>query len=168
MSVLSKLWPDLTWLGEHVLAGGCILVAFWTAAKLSEYFICRIRNRMPHNSELLLLLGRTTKIAVLIFGLATALGTMGVNVSALVAGLGLTGFALGFAFRDVLSNFLSGVLLLLFRPFRVADHISINDLEGEVVSIDLRYTALRQEGKMILIPNSMLFTNPILVTNKTT
>jgi small conductance mechanosensitive channel len=67
---------------------------------------------------------------------------MGVNVSALVAGLGLTGFALGFAFRDVLSNFLSGVLLLLFRPFRVGNHISINDLEGEVVSIDLRYTVL--------------------------
>jgi small-conductance mechanosensitive channel len=92
MSVLGKLWPDLTWLGEHILADGCILLAFSIAAKLAEYLICRIRNRMPHNAELLLLLGRTTKIAVIIFGLATSLGIMGVNISALVAGLGLTGF----------------------------------------------------------------------------
>ena len=49
-------------------------------------------------------MGRTAKIAILIFGTATALGTMGVNVSALIAGLGLTGIALGFAFRDALSN----------------------------------------------------------------
>jgi hypothetical protein len=70
VNVFSKLWPDLTWLGEHVLAGGCILLAFWIAAKLSEYLICMIRNRRPHNSELLQLLGRTTKIAVVIFGVA--------------------------------------------------------------------------------------------------
>ena len=75
---------------------------------------------MPHNRGLLELLGQTTKIAMVVLGIATALGTMGINISALVAGLGLTGFALGFAFRDVLSNLLAGILLLLFRPFGVA------------------------------------------------
>ena len=54
------------------------------------------------------------KLSLIVFGLVTALGTAGVNVSALVAGLGLTGFALGFAFRDVLSNLLAGVLILLY------------------------------------------------------
>ena len=63
---------------------------------------------MPQNTGLLELLGQTTKIAKVVFGIATALGTMGINISALVAGLGLTGFALGFAFRDVLSLSRSG------------------------------------------------------------
>jgi small-conductance mechanosensitive channel len=110
------------------------------------------------------LLVRTAKAAFLVFGTVTALGTAGINVSALVAGLGLTGFALGFAFRDILSNYLAGFLLLVYRPFTRGDHISVTGLEGSVSSIDLRYTMLRKDGSVILIPNSNLFTNPITIT----
>ncbi len=163
---ISKFWPELRLEGERVVAGMGILLAFWVAAKVAELLVLRIRRRMPHNTGLLQLLGRTLKIAILMFGFATALGTMGVNVSALVAGLGLTGFALGFAFRDVLSNLLAGILLLLFRPFGIDDEISVAGLEGRVINIDLRYTVLQQPDKTILIPNSNLFTNPILVTVK--
>ena len=56
-------------------------------------------------------------------GLVTALGTLGVDVSALVAGLGLTGFALGFAVKDTISNILAGVLLLVYRPFSKKDYV---------------------------------------------
>ena len=161
------MWPELRTFGEHTVTGILIVMAFWVVARIAEYLICRVRHRMPHNSGLLQLLGRAAKIAIVTLGLATALGTMGVNVSALVAGLGLTGFALGFALRDVLSNLLSGVLLLLFRPFAIGDRISVTGLEGEVANIDLRYTVLTQPDKVVLIPNSNLFTNPILVTVKT-
>lgn len=161
---LNKLWPEVRVEGERAITGLIILAAFWVAAKIAEQVVCRVRFRMPHNAGLLLLLGRSTKIAVILFGLATALGTMGVNVSALVAGLGLTGFALGFAFRDVLSNLLAGILILLFRPFGIGDDISVAGLDGKVVNIDLRYTVLQQPDKRVLIPNSNLFTNPILVT----
>ncbi len=123
---------------------------------------------MPHNAGLLQLLAQTTKIALVIFGLATAMGTVGINVAALVAGLGLTGFALGFAFRDVLSNLLAGILLLLFRPFNIGDHISVTGLEGDVASIDLRYTVIRRPETIVLMPNANLFTNPIVVTTKPT
>jgi len=149
-----------------MVAGLLILGAFWIAGKVAAYLIGQVRHRMPHNEGLLQLLGRTANIAILTIGFGTALGTVGVNVSALIAGLGLTGFALGFAFRDVLSNLLAGILLLLFRPFGVGDHISVTGLEGEVTNIDLRYTVLRQPDKVILIPNSSLFTNPILVSDK--
>jgi small conductance mechanosensitive channel len=160
---INKLWPELRILAERLVAGLLIMAGFWIAAKLTEYLTCRFRHRMPHSEGLLVLLGRTAKITVIMLGVATALGTMGVNVAALVAGLGLTGFALGFAFRDVLSNLLAGILLLLFRPFGVGDRISITGLEGEVMNIDLRYTVLKQPDKTVLIPNSYLFTNPILV-----
>jgi small conductance mechanosensitive channel len=160
---INKLWPELRLAGERLVAGFLIIAGFWILARLTEYLICRFRHRMPHNEGLLVLLGRTAKITIVVLGLATALGTMGVNVSALVAGLGLTGFALGFAFRDVLSNLLAGILLLLFRPFGVGNRISVTGLDGEVVNIDLRYTVLKQPDKTVLIPNSYLFTNPILV-----
>jgi len=162
----NRLWPRIEIASEHVAAGIVILVGFWILAKLAEQLVRRIRKRMPHNAALLAMLGRIAKVAVLVFGIATALGTMGVNVSALVAGLGLTGFALGFAFRDVLSNLLAGILILLFRPFGIDDEISVSGMEGRVVSIDLRYTVLQQTDKLVLIPNSNLFTNPILVDRK--
>jgi small-conductance mechanosensitive channel len=161
------LWPEIRAFGERAIAGAVILVVFWIAAVIIELVISRLGRRMPHNTGLLQLLGKTAKIAILFFGVATALGTMGVNVSALVAGLGLTGFALGFAFRDVLSNILAGMLLLLFRPFGVGDRISVAGLDGEVTNIDLRYTILHQPDKVVLIPNSNLFTNPILVDIRT-
>jgi small-conductance mechanosensitive channel len=86
-------------------------------------------------------------------------------VSALVAGLGLTGFALGFALKDTISNLISGVLILLYKPFQIGNRIKISGYEGIVVSIDLRYTELDAESCKILIPNSNLFTNPIEVIN---
>lgn len=161
-----KLWPVLYAAGLRVLWGVGIVLAFWASGRLVEQLVSRVRHRMPHNAGLLQFLGRASKIAILAFGLATALGTMGVNVSALVAGLGLTGFALGFALRDVLSNLLAGVLLLLFRPFDIGDDIAVTGLEGRLVDIDLRYTILSQPGQVVLIPNQNLFTNPILVKRK--
>ena len=165
-SLLYNLLQDARHAGERFVYGLFILLCFWIAAKIAEQVVCRVRNRMPHGHELLQLLGRVTKTTIIVVGFATALGTMGVNVSAVVAGLGLTGFALGFAFRDILSNILAGVLLLLFRPFGIGDHIQVAGLEGAVVNIDMRYAILSHEGKTILIPNSNLFTNPIVVLPK--
>ncbi len=141
-----------------------IFVAFWVGGKILEKFLCRISAHHQISPDLIFLLTRTAKAALIILGLVTALGTAGVNVAALVAGLGLTGFALGFAFHDMLSNVLAGVLVLLYRPFVRDDRISVSGLEGTVSRIDLRYTVLRSESKTILIPNSNLFTNPIVVT----
>ena len=92
---------------------------------------------------------------------------MGVNVSALVAGLGLTGFALGFALRDALSNMLSGVLILVYRPFKNGDWISVAGCEGKVAEINLRYTVIKKENDTYLIPNSTLFSNTVRVSEKT-
>jgi small-conductance mechanosensitive channel len=105
-------------------------------------------------------------VGLWIVGLVTALGTVGINVSAIVASLGLTGFAVGFALKDSISNLLSGVLILIYRPFRVGQWISVKSFEGFVMSIDLRYTSLEQGDEKILVPNSLLFTNPISIRSK--
>ena len=82
------------------------------------------------------------------------------------AGLGLGGFALGFALRDTLSNLLAGVLILLFRPFRIGQFLTVAGCEGDVCEINLRYTLLRGSKETIMIPNSVIFTKPLRVKNQ--
>lgn len=138
---------------------------FWLAGGLLRKFILRLSQTADfHRRSILRLTGRIATITLLAFGTVTALGTMGINVSALVAGLGLTGFALGFALKDVLSNLIAGILILLYRPFTLNDYIAVAGQEGVVTEIDLRYTTLERNGQKFLIPNSVLFTNSIVLT----
>ena len=129
-------------------AGGVVVVIllFVILSKILKRAITKVSERMDIESQLTSLLARTSGITLIIFGFITALGILGIDVSALVAGLGLTGFALGFALKDTISNLLSGILILLYKPFKIGNHISISGYEGVVVSIDLRYTELDSDG----------------------
>ena len=140
-----------------------IFVVFFILAKIIKRIITSAAERLKFDRNLTSLLARTSSITLIIFGFVTALGTLGINVSALVAGLGLTGFALGFALKDTISNLLSGVLILLYRPFEIGNRIKVSGYEGIVISIDLRYTELDSDENKVLIPNSKLFTDPITV-----
>jgi hypothetical protein len=85
------------------------------------------------------------------------------NVTALVTGLGLTGFALGFALKDVLSNLLSGIMLLLYRPFQIGDEIRMGEYEGRIETIRMRDTLVRApDGRLIVIPNTKLITEVVV------
>ena len=150
------------WL-PRVGGAAVVLLAFLILAKVMRRIITKGADKLKLDKYLTSLLARTSSITLMIFGLVAVLGTLGVNVSALVAGLGLTGFALGFALKDTISNLLSGVLILLYRPFEIGNRIKISGYEGIVVSIDLRYTELEGAGSRILIPNSKSFTDPITV-----
>ncbi len=82
----------------------------------------------------------------------------------IIALVGLSSVAVGFAFQDIFKNFLAGILLLLNQPFQVNDQIIVNDYEGTVESIDIRSTKIRNyQGESIVIPNSVVFTNPVEV-----
>ncbi|HIB55339.1 MAG TPA: mechanosensitive ion channel [Nitrospirales bacterium] len=140
-----------------------ILLVFYVLAKTSRKVILGVTDRLNIDDHLVAIFARTSNITVIIFASVAALGTMGINVSALVASLGLTGFALGFALKDTISNFISGILILLYRPFEIGDCIRILGYEGIVVAIDLRYTEIDSEGNKVLIPNSKLFSDPITV-----
>lgn len=140
-----------------------VFLFFWLAGLLLQKLAHRIGGRAQVRSDILILIGRTASTLLIILGAITALGTAGVNVSALVAGLGLTGFALGFALRDALSNLLAGILILIYRPFKRYDRISVAGFEGIVIETDLRYTTLQGEDRRILIPNATLFTNAIIL-----
>lgn len=140
-----------------------IYLAFWVASIIFKNIVKRYGNKTRLNEEVRDLLARTIRLTILVIGIVTALGTIGIDVTAMVAGLGLTGFALGFALQDIISNLLAGVLLLMHRPFRRGNYIKIGDKEGTVVDMDLRYTTLQKDNLKILIPNSSLFKDAITI-----
>ncbi len=77
--------------------------------------------------------------------------------------VGLSGFALSFAFRDALSNLLAGVLIILYQPFKPGDTITVSGKTGTVEAVNFRYAVLTSEGKTVLVPNSSIFGTIIVV-----
>lgn len=148
-----------------ILAGLMLLAVFFVMAVSSRKLLQRVATRAEaHRRPLLALGGETLFYTVITIGLITGLGTMGINVSALIAGLGLTGFALGFALRDAVSNLIAGVLILLYQPFAYGDKITVAGNSGTVVAVNFRYTVLTSETVTIVhVPNSTMFNNSVVV-----
>ncbi len=165
---LGELNSKISVIAPKIYMGLIIFFIFWIASIIANKLILVFGQKARMHKNIISLLGRIAKICLIILGAVSALGTMGINISALVASLGLTGFALGFALKDALSNVLAGVLVLIYRPFEPGNKISIAGFEGEVLEIDLRYTTLASDDKKILIPNSSLFNNPVVILNKKT
>lgn len=87
-----------------------------------------------------------------------------VNVLTIVSGLGVLGIAAGFAFQDILSNLLAGVLLIFRQPFVSGDQIEVNDIRGTVEGITIRETRIRTfDGRLVFVPNADVYTNAIEV-----
>jgi small conductance mechanosensitive channel len=101
--------------------------------------------------------------SIILLGIIVAAGALGVTPEGLVTGLGLTGLVLGFALKDILSNFVSGLLILMLRPFQIGDQIVVGDTEGAVERIELRATQIRTyDGRVALVPNAEVFTSRII------
>lgn len=82
----------------------------------------------------------------------------------MLAGLGLGSVAIGFAFKDVFENFMSGAMIMLRKPMRIGDFIECEGLEGRVGNITIRDTYIRQtDDQLVLVPNNILYKNPVYV-----
>ncbi len=95
--------------------------------------------------------------SIMIFTILGVLGRFGISVASFAAVIAAAGFAVGLAFQGTLSNFASGVLLLVFRPFKVGDFVNVAGVLGSVAEIDLFTTALNTlDNKRIIVPNSSI------------
>lgn len=159
--LLATVYFDLV--AFSILSGLVVFGLFWVAAVVVSRIVVGVGKARHIDKALIRLFERICRVGLILFGLISGLGTAGINVAALVAGLGLTGFALGFALKDTISNLLAGTLIIIYKPFRRGDHIKVAAIEGTVTQIDLRYTVLEADDQKIFVPNSMLFTNAIAV-----
>jgi len=103
------------------------------------------------------------QVVIWIVAIITALGTWGIDVSGIIAGLGLTGFALGFALKDVVSSSIAGAMILFYQPFKLHDKIIVMGTEGKVINIDMRYTTIFNNNGKHLIPNSKILSEKVSI-----
>lgn len=155
-----------------ILAGLVVIVCFRVAAGFARKAVTtslqrRQRRHQHQDAHVELVLGRFTFYGVMLAGFIVGFGVMGIHLSTLMTTLGLVGFAVGFAFQGILSNFLAGILLMLQRPYTVGDLVSVAGYLGVVVDIRLRDTVIRSlDGLRVLVPNHIIFNNAL--TNYTT
>jgi small conductance mechanosensitive channel len=138
-----------------VLGALFVFILFYAVYRAVGSLLGRVLSRSKRvDAGLENLLMKAYRVVMLIFIGVMVLDQFGVNVTALLAGLSIVGIAVGFAARDTLENFISGVTILLDRPFRVGDNIVIEDTFGTVEEITLRSTRLRTpHNEIVVLPN---------------
>lgn len=150
----------------RALAALLVIGVFWALAAGVRAVVRMISRRLIHDRTVENLIKQVSYYTVWLLGLIVAATAFGLEPGALATGLGLTSLALGFALKDILSNFVSGLLILTLRPFQLGDQIVIGETEGTVERIELRATQIRTyDGRRVLVPNADIFTSR--VTNNT-
>lgn len=143
-----------------------VFTIFFFVARTIKRVVKRITRNHRQARNLGMVLGRLAQGTIILVGLFIALSIVipSLKASDLVQLLGISGVAIGFAFRDILQNFLAGILILLTEPFQIDDQIVFKDFEGTVENIQTRATTIKTyDGRRIVIPNSELFTNSVTV-----
>ncbi len=165
MDVAQRLESTVQQLGRNMvdklpaLIGALLVMSVtWGAARSMRYIAFHWAQQTEGDRSTEVLVGRLGYGGVWIVGSVIALGVLGLDFGALLGALGLTSVAIGFSLKDVLSNYISGVILLAARPFRLGDQVVIKAYEGTIIQIDLRATTLKTyDGRMVYIPNQEVF-----------
>jgi len=144
------------------IAGLIVLLVSLYLARLAGRLVNRSLVNRKTDPELSLLISRLVRWGVIILGIVLALEQAGQDVSALLTGLGILGFTVGFALQDVSANFVSGILLLIEQPFDIGDAIEVAGNAGVVDDVSLRATKMTGwDGLKLVVPNRDIFTHPI-------
>lgn len=120
-----------------------VLGVFWLLAIGACWLMRFVFRHLTDDLTVENLIKQPTYYAIWTIGLMVAVDALEFDPQAVATGLGLVGLALGFALREIISNFVSGVLLLTLRPFELGDQIIVGDTEGSVERIELRATQIR-------------------------
>lgn len=151
---VSALFPPLNKYGPAIFRGYLLLLLLYVGWGGLERLIHLQTRRWSLDASLELLLRNGLRTVWVLIGLYLVFGQFGVNLLPILGGLGVAGIALGFAAQDILANLISGVTLLLDRPFRIGDWIRVNDHEGQVTGLTLRTTRIRtRDNEFVSIPN---------------
>ncbi len=162
----SRIINNVISLLPNIVIAVLIFAVFLILASTAKSVVRRFSQRRQRRQTLAILLGQLAHTLVVILGFLIALSVVAPSFRAgdLIKMLGVGSVAIGFAFQNILQNFLAGILLLIQEPFRLGDWISVNGLEGRVDDIQTRATVVSTpDGHRIVIPNAVLFTSPVVV-----
>lgn len=148
----------------NLVAALLIVLAGSLLARLAVRAVKRIfaRSKLKDEQLLIRLTLRAVRVSILILAGIVALDRIGISIAPFIAGLGVGGLVLGFAFRDSLSNFAAGLLILIYRPFRLDDVVDIGGNFGKVIDLSIVNTTIKDfAGPLIFLPNSMVWGSKI-------
>jgi small conductance mechanosensitive channel len=166
-----RSWSDAIIRHLPAIAVGIIVFfIFIVLAKVAGKLVQRfLPTTVPDRRQLVrLIIRRLVQWSILIFGLLTALSVMSPSFRTkdFIQLLGISGVAIGFAFKDLLQNFLAGIILMLIGDFNIGDELEFEGFKGQVKDIRARATYLRADEKStFIIPNSEIFTKKVKVTS---
>lgn len=146
------------------------LVGLWLAfrvAALTQDRLTRALRSRDFDATLSVFFGNMTRWGILIASVLAVLGVFGIETTSFAAIIGAAGLAIGLAFQGTLSNFSAGVMLLVFRPFKVGDLVVAGGINGIVKEIGLFSTSLdTKDGRRLIVPNAQVAN--AIIENQTT
>ncbi len=149
-----------------LLTGLVILFLTRHFAQIGQKVAGKAGEKALRSQSLQILFKKTTYVGTWVLGtlFACLVAFPGLRLGDIIATLGLGSVAIGFAFQDIVKNFLAGIILLVEEPFRIGDEVAIGDYQGRVENISIRTTQIRTyEGEKILLPNATVFTDAVKV-----
>lgn len=161
--IMDGFWERI----PYICIAFVIFTIFWLLSKVFKFFVRKtLSDRTYTRQNLVLVLNRVGASAIIFFGflIAMVIAIPGFTPGQLMSALGIGSVAIGFAFKDIFQNLLSGVLILLSEPFKIGDDIIVSGMEGTVEDIQIRATYLRSpDGRRIVIPNATVYTSAVTV-----
>lgn len=146
-----------------------VLIVFYFLAKAIKVGINRALSRLVDNKNILELAAQIIFYVIMLVGTFVALGVLNLDktVTSLLAGAGVIGLALSFAFQDLATNFISGIFIAVQKPLQIGDLIQTNNYIGYVKKIGLRAIDIESfDGQYVIIPSKEVFQNPLLNYNR--
>ncbi|WP_041763369.1 mechanosensitive ion channel family protein [[Leptolyngbya] sp. PCC 7376] len=149
------------------IIGGLIILFFTRyVTEFSQKIVHEIAEKTIKNRSLQILADKASYVGIWIVGVlfACVISFPGLRLGDIIATLGIGSIAIGFAFQDIVKNFLAGIIILVEEPFRIGDEISINGYDGVIKNINIRTTHIRTyQGEKVLLPNADVFTDAVKV-----
>jgi small conductance mechanosensitive channel len=142
---------------QNVFSALALTVLFWIANKAIQKVLHSTLKKMRIEKQAVNLLLRTARVGVFIFAGLTVADQLQINIKSLLAGVGVVGLAVSFGAKDTIANIISGIVIIIDRPFREDDWISIGSMHATVTEIRLRTTVLTTfDNETVVIPNQKL------------
>ncbi len=150
----------------YFVAAIVVMLIFWLLSILFKKVVREILGSRSRHQNLVKVFQRVGGALIFFIGfmIAMVVAIPGFTPAKLIGALGIGSVAIGFAFKDIFQNLLSGILLLISEPFRIGDQIVSGDYEGTVEDIKIRATTIKTyDGRQVVIPNSDLYTSALTV-----
>lgn len=150
----------------YFVAAIIVMVIFWLLSLFFKKIVRKLLGNRSHHQNLVKVFQRVGGALIFFIGfmIAMVIAIPGFTPAKLIGALGIGSVAIGFAFKDIFQNLLSGILLLISEPFRIGDQIVSGDYEGTVEDIKIRATTIKTyDGRQVVIPNSDLYTSALTV-----